>query len=127
MMSSDKPTDEGGNTTCMCGFKPSLSSFTLSVESSMELKATCVLLLLILCVTIFTSTADGIPRCCVTVSKKIRRSDLQKVSKYDLQKKNGRCDIDAVILYIKQKKICADPKILGRLKKIKKKNNPKKA
>ncbi|XP_065126416.2 C-C motif chemokine 27a [Paramisgurnus dabryanus] len=93
----------------------------------MELKATCVLLLLILCVTIFTSTADGIPRCCVKVSKKIQSSDLKKVSRYDIQKRNGRCDIDAVILYIKQKKICADPKILRRLKKFRKKNNPKKA
>ncbi|XP_056585739.1 C-C motif chemokine 27a [Triplophysa dalaica] len=83
----------------------------------MELKATCALLLLIMCVTIFTST-EGFA-CCLDVSNKIPPKLLRKVSRYEKQKKSGTCDIDAVVLYIDHRRICAHHRVLKALKKIK--------
>ncbi|KAA0714479.1 hypothetical protein E1301_Tti022093 [Triplophysa tibetana] len=82
----------------------------------MELKATCVLLL-IMCVTIFTST-EGLS-CCLDVSNRIHPKLLRNVSRYEIQKKSGICDIDAVILHIDHRRICARLRVLKALMKIK--------
>ncbi|XP_042586321.1 uncharacterized protein LOC109107405 [Cyprinus carpio] len=68
---------------------------------------------------------DAIASCCLRVSKHIRRDDLRLVSKYEIQHKSGVCEIDAVVLHIKKKWICADLRVLKRLKKLKKNNKPK--
>lgn len=65
-MSSDKPMDEGGDRSWMCisdlHHIHSLSlSLSLAVDSIMELKATCALLLLVLCVAIVSSTEGQKP------------------------------------------------------------------
>ncbi|KAI7798301.1 C-C motif chemokine 28 precursor, partial [Triplophysa rosa] len=86
-----------------------------------ELKATCALLLLITCVTIFTST-EGFA-CCLDVSRKIPQKLLRKVSRYEMQTKSGVCDIDAVILHTDHKKICAHLRVLKALKKMKRKQH----
>ncbi|XP_042585134.1 C-C motif chemokine 28-like [Cyprinus carpio] len=96
--------------------------------STMELKTTSVLLLICVTIIILTSTeVDAIASCCLRVSKHIRRDDLRLVSKYEIQHKSGVCEIDAVVLHIKKKWICADLRVLKRLKKLKKNNKPKRA
>ncbi|XP_073675673.1 C-C motif chemokine 27a [Garra rufa] len=93
----------------------------------MELKATSVLLLV--CVTtiiILTSTeVDAIPKCCLRVSKHIPKRMLVSVHKYEIQDKSGSCDIDALILFTKKQRICADLKVLKRLKKLRKTHKAK--
>ncbi|KAK2899210.1 hypothetical protein Q8A67_010628 [Cirrhinus molitorella] len=89
----------------------------------MELKATSVLLLV--CVTtiiILTSTEVDAISCClnITPSKMIPKRMLVSVSKHQIQDKSGRCDIDAVILFIKRKLVCTDHAVLDRLKRLKK-------
>ncbi|XP_016111285.1 C-C motif chemokine 28-like [Sinocyclocheilus grahami] len=92
----------------------------------MELKATSVLLLVCVTIIILTSAeVDAIPSCCVSVSKNIPRSKLRLVSKYEIQRKSGVCDIDALILHIRRKWICADLGVLRRLEKLKKNHKPK--
>ncbi|XP_051508690.1 C-C motif chemokine 27a [Myxocyprinus asiaticus] len=85
----------------------------------MELKTTS-LLLLVLCAAILTSTEGAIPKCCVELSKNIPRQMLLKVSKYEIQTKYGVCDIDAVIIHLNGKRICAHPKVKKLLRKINK-------
>ncbi|XP_016363041.1 C-C motif chemokine 28-like [Sinocyclocheilus anshuiensis] len=92
----------------------------------MELKATSVLLLVCVTIIILTSTeVDAIPSCCLTVSKKISKRMMQSVSRVKIQNKSGRCDIDAVVLFIQKKRICADLEVLRFLKKLKKNHKPK--
>ncbi|XP_016317776.1 C-C motif chemokine 27-like [Sinocyclocheilus anshuiensis] len=57
--------------------------------------------------------------CCVTVSKKIPRSILRSVCRYEIQSKSGVCDFDALILHFRNKLICAHPRVLKKLKILK--------
>ncbi|XP_059360318.1 C-C motif chemokine 28-like [Carassius carassius] len=92
----------------------------------MELKATSVLLLVCVTFIILTSTeADAIPNCCLRVSKHIRNDQIRSAYKHKIQHKSGVCDIDAVILYVGKKQICADPRVLIRMKKLEKNHKPK--
>ncbi|KAK9971166.1 hypothetical protein ABG768_027057 [Culter alburnus] len=90
----------------------------------MELKATSLLLLMCVGIIILTSNEAGaIPRCCLTVTKRIPREVLRAVTTYETQSKSGRCEIDALILHIRngKKPLCAHPKLRKVLKKLKKK------
>ncbi|ROL53729.1 hypothetical protein DPX16_2450 [Anabarilius grahami] len=94
----------------------------------MELKATSLLLLMCVGIIILTSNEAGaIPRCCLTVSKKIPREVLRAVTIYETQSKSGSCEIDALILHTRNRKklFCAHPRLGKVLKKLKKK--PKRA
>ncbi|XP_058640908.1 C-C motif chemokine 27a [Onychostoma macrolepis] len=92
----------------------------------MELRASSVLLLFCVTIIILTSTeVDAIPSCCVRVSKNIPWNTLCLMSNHEIQHRSGPCDIDAVILYINNKRICADFGVLKRLKKLKKHCKPK--
>ncbi|XP_026124529.1 C-C motif chemokine 28-like [Carassius auratus] len=94
--------------------------------STMELKATSVLLLVCITFIILTSTeVDAIPSCCLRVSKGMHPRQIRLVSEYMIQHKSGVCDIDAVILYVGKKRFCADLGVLKRLKKLKKNHKPK--
>ncbi|KAK2870695.1 hypothetical protein Q8A67_023222 [Cirrhinus molitorella] len=58
------------------------------------------------------STVQGVtPKCCVKTSKKFPVEILMTVSKYEIQTSNGVCAIDALILYAKDKRYCATPKL----------------
>ncbi|XP_067268917.1 C-C motif chemokine 27a [Pseudorasbora parva] len=89
----------------------------------MELKATSLLLLICIAIIILSAEGDtsAIPTCCLTVSKKLPWAMLRKVTKYDIQSRSGRCEIDALILYIGKRKVCAHPKVKKALQKAKKK------
>ncbi|XP_051950984.1 C-C motif chemokine 28-like [Xyrauchen texanus] len=83
----------------------------------MELKRTS-LVLLVLCAAILTSTEGGIPNCCVKLSKNIPKHLLLQVSRYEIQTRYGACDMDAVIIHLKGKILCAHPKLKDLLRKI---------
>uniref|UniRef100_A0A3P8WK40 Chemokine interleukin-8-like domain-containing protein n=1 Tax=Cynoglossus semilaevis TaxID=244447 RepID=A0A3P8WK40_CYNSE len=57
-------------------------------------------------------TEATIPRCCVKTSM-ISRSMLSKVSRWEVQRSSGACDISALILYIRSltKPVCAPLKL----------------
>ncbi|XP_065805968.1 C-C motif chemokine 27a [Labrus bergylta] len=54
--------------------------------------------------------AAGIPKCCINTQKEISASMLRRVRKWKVQKHNSACDIDALILHVKnrRKPICVD-------------------
>ncbi|XP_076876748.1 C-C motif chemokine 27b [Brachyhypopomus gauderio] len=66
-------------------------------------------ILLVLCIT-FTSVQGAIPKCCVGISR-IPLAILADVRKYDVQTRNGACDIDAVVLHHKGKRYCASLRV----------------
>ncbi|KAL6472380.1 hypothetical protein MHYP_G00185680 [Metynnis hypsauchen] len=76
-------------------------------------------LLLVLSIT-FTSVQGAVPTCCVQTSR-IPLAILQEVEKYDVQNRNGVCEIDAVVLHHKGKKYCALPRAKTVLQIIHKK------
>uniref|UniRef100_A0A8C3RK68 C-C motif chemokine n=1 Tax=Chelydra serpentina TaxID=8475 RepID=A0A8C3RK68_CHESE len=44
--------------------------------------------------------------CCTEASQHVPRRLLRKVIKFEIQKDDGMCNIPAVILYVKHKKLC---------------------
>ncbi|XDV49675.1 hypothetical protein PO909_018882 [Leuciscus waleckii] len=93
----------------------------------MELKATSLLLLTCVAIIILTEVdANAIPTCCLTLSRSIPRQTLRQVKRYDIQSRSGRCEIDALILHIRDKKICAHPKLRKVLQKLKRNRKPNK-
>ncbi|XP_077073691.1 C-C motif chemokine 27a [Siphateles boraxobius] len=94
----------------------------------MELKSSSLLLLMCVAIILLTEAGtNAIPTCCLAVSKKIPWPMIRNVRKYETQSRSGRCEIDALILYIGNKKICAHPKLRKHLEKIKKNRKPKRA
>ncbi|XP_043103669.1 C-C motif chemokine 27a [Puntigrus tetrazona] len=94
----------------------------------MKLRTTSVLPLAFVVVTIIILTStevDGIPSCCVRLSKNIPRSKLRLVTKHEMQLKSGVCDIDAAILHVGKQRICVHPKVLKLLKRLKKQRKAK--
>ncbi|XP_052419126.1 C-C motif chemokine 28-like [Carassius gibelio] len=92
----------------------------------MELKATSVLLLVCITFIILTSTeVDAVPSCCLKVSKRIRKDQIRLAYKHEIQHRSGVCDIDAVILYVGKKRICADPRVLIHMGIPKRSHKPK--
>ncbi|KAG9270648.1 C-C motif chemokine 28 [Astyanax mexicanus] len=88
----------------------------------METRTVSMLLLIVCAVIIFTATTTegSIPACCVELSRNISCKTLKKVQKYDIQNAGGSCDSRALILYLKNKPYCADPKFLHILELPKK-------
>ncbi|XP_010890771.1 C-C motif chemokine 27a [Esox lucius] len=85
-----------------------------------------MVLLLFLCALAITTTEGGIPKCCVKISKDFPPNLLMKVEKVDVQKNNGACEINALVLHVKGKKYCAHPKVKRKLKKIQRRKGGKK-
>ncbi|KAK2823253.1 hypothetical protein Q7C36_019853 [Tachysurus vachellii] len=73
-------------------------------------------LLLILCIT-FTAVQGFKPPCCIATVL-IGRGMLRKVEKFTIQKVNCRCDIIALVLYVKGKRYCAPVKQKKLLQKL---------
>ncbi|XP_028270242.1 C-C motif chemokine 27a [Parambassis ranga] len=79
------------------------------------------LVIVSLCALAITSTEGGIPKCCITAKAKIPIQILQRVHDWEYQDSSGACDIKALKLYLRmfKKPICADPKYLKMLLKMK--------
>ncbi|KAJ8260761.1 hypothetical protein COCON_G00164840 [Conger conger] len=75
----------------------------------MDLKIATFLLVLLAAVTI---SEGGVFKCCVEISPRISRQLLRTVDKYDIQKKGGACEKEALILHVKGKTFCGSPKLL---------------
>uniref|UniRef100_A0A673YVT8 C-C motif chemokine 28-like n=1 Tax=Salmo trutta TaxID=8032 RepID=A0A673YVT8_SALTR len=63
----------------------------------------------------------GIPKCCVKTSMDIPTNLLRKVERAEMQLSNGVCEINALILHVKGKKLCAHPKTKRKLKRLQRK------
>ncbi|XP_023658619.2 C-C motif chemokine 28 [Paramormyrops kingsleyae] len=74
-------------------------------------------LLLVLCASIGT-IKGAFPTCCLNVSPKFSKELLNQVKKFTYQKPSASCEVEAVVLHLKNnKKICAAPRVLSRLKR----------
>ncbi|XP_028660647.1 C-C motif chemokine 27b [Erpetoichthys calabaricus] len=83
-----------------------------------------LLLVLASCGLIVAKTKVSAQRkCCTQVAVKIQREMLNRVKCYEVLKNNGVCDLNAIMLHIKNKKYCVDPenkKVRKWLKQIEK-------
>ncbi|XP_061208158.1 C-C motif chemokine 28 [Neopsephotus bourkii] len=63
----------------------------------------------------------GAFNCCTKISDEIPKGILRRVERFEIQKADGLCHLEAVILYIKGRKFCVSPRI-RKVKKWMKKN-----
>ncbi|KAM8985297.1 C-C motif chemokine 28 [Guaruba guarouba] len=63
----------------------------------------------------------GAFNCCTKISDEIPKGILQRVERFEIQKADGLCHLEAVILYIEGRKFCVSPRI-RKVKKWMKKN-----
>ncbi|NWI14893.1 CCL28 protein, partial [Crypturellus soui] len=59
--------------------------------------------------------------CCMKIAKEIPKGILRRVERFDVQKADGLCHLEAVILYIESRKFCVNPWIKNVKKWMKKK------
>ncbi|XP_040276773.1 C-C motif chemokine 28-like [Bufo bufo] len=91
------------------------------------LKFLILLLLLLLSITVtHQGLAPSSASCCTQVAKHIPRNMLQQVTKVQLQKKDGICNIKAIVLHVDNQLKCMDPKN-RLLQKWVRKHHPKQA
>ncbi|NWS22074.1 CCL28 protein, partial [Pachyramphus minor] len=64
----------------------------------------------------FLALFPGAFNCCTKISEEIPKGILRRVERFEIQKADGLCHLEAVILYIEDKKFCVSP----RIKKVKK-------
>ncbi|NWU07357.1 CCL28 protein, partial [Cephalopterus ornatus] len=64
----------------------------------------------------FLALFPGAFNCCTKISEEIPKGILRRVKSFEIQKADGLCHLEAVILYIEDKKFCVSP----RIKKVKK-------
>ncbi|XP_030326027.1 C-C motif chemokine 28 [Strigops habroptila] len=58
----------------------------------------------------------GAFNCCTKISDEIPKGILRRVERFEIQKADGLCHLEAVILYIEGRKFCVSP----RIRKVKK-------
>ncbi|KAG7322557.1 hypothetical protein KOW79_013903 [Hemibagrus wyckioides] len=77
------------------------------------------ILLLVLCIT-FTSVQGAIPPCCIATAP-IRPRMLGRMDDFTIQNSYGRCEIDAVVVKIREKRYCAPMQQRALVERIKQK------
>ncbi|XP_050185468.1 C-C motif chemokine 28 [Myiozetetes cayanensis] len=78
-----------------------------------------VTVLVVLAVTVSQTSETLFPgafNCCTKISEEIPKGILRRVERFEIQKADGLCHLEAVILYIEDKKFCVSP----RIKRVKK-------
>ncbi|XP_027565037.1 C-C motif chemokine 28 [Neopelma chrysocephalum] len=78
-----------------------------------------VAVLVVLAVTVSQTSETLFPgafNCCTKITEEIPKGILRRVERFEIQKADGLCHLEAVILYIEGKKFCVSP----RIKKVKK-------
>ncbi|NXU77494.1 CCL28 protein, partial [Oreotrochilus melanogaster] len=73
---------------------------------------------------IFLALFPGVFSCCMKISDEIPKALLRRVERFEIQRADGLCHLEAVILYIESKKFCVSPWI-RKLKKWMKRNKHK--
>ncbi|NXO97929.1 CCL28 protein, partial [Certhia brachydactyla] len=85
----------------------------------------CLLFISVLFLTLqllFLALFPGAFNCCMKISDEIPKGILRRVEKFETQKDDGLCHLEAVILHIKGKKFCVNPrntKVKKMMKKMK--------
>uniref|UniRef100_A0A8B9PQ12 Chemokine interleukin-8-like domain-containing protein n=1 Tax=Apteryx owenii TaxID=8824 RepID=A0A8B9PQ12_APTOW len=69
----------------------------------------------------FSTLFPGAFSCCTKISDEIPKGILRRVERFDIQKADGLCHLEAVILYIEGRKFCVSPRIRRVKKWMKKK------
>nr|XP_046201150.1 C-C motif chemokine 27a [Oncorhynchus gorbuscha] len=100
-------------------------SFTCSLTPAVTMDLRVMVMLLFLCALAITTAEGGIPKCCVTTSMDIPTNVLRKVERAEMQRNNGACEINALVLHVKGKKFCAHPKVKRKLKRMQRKKDGK--
>nr|XP_055063392.1 C-C motif chemokine 27-like [Misgurnus anguillicaudatus] len=59
------------------------------------------------------------PSCCFTTPSRFPLRLLRKVDNYEVQTSDGDCQIDALVLHVRWRRICAHPKVEKILRRIK--------
>ncbi|NXR40557.1 CCL28 protein, partial [Zosterops hypoxanthus] len=70
----------------------------------------------------FLALFPGTFNCCMKISDDIPKVILRRVEKFETQKADGPCHLEAIILHMKGKKLCANPwnrKVQKMMKKMK--------
>ncbi|XP_009470662.1 PREDICTED: LOW QUALITY PROTEIN: C-C motif chemokine 28-like [Nipponia nippon] len=92
----------------------------------MDVNLVTVLAILIVAVSQTSETLfPGAFNCCMNISDEIPKGILRRVEKFEIQKADGLCHLEAVILYIEGRKFCVSPRIRKVKKKWMKKNKHK--
>uniref|UniRef100_A0A8B9G785 Chemokine interleukin-8-like domain-containing protein n=1 Tax=Amazona collaria TaxID=241587 RepID=A0A8B9G785_9PSIT len=74
-----------------------------------------------MCQAVCSALFPGAFNCCTKISDEIPKGILQRVERFEIQKADGLCHLEAVILYIEGRKFCVSPRI-RKVKKWMKKN-----
>ncbi|XP_063176687.1 C-C motif chemokine 28 [Chroicocephalus ridibundus] len=91
----------------------------------MDVSLVTVLAILALAVSQTSETLfPGAFSCCTKISDEIPKGILRRVERFEIQKADGLCHLEAVILYIEGRKFCVSPQI-KKVKKWMKKNKHK--
>ncbi|NXR83217.1 CCL28 protein, partial [Pycnonotus jocosus] len=72
----------------------------------------------LLCLALFPRAFD----CCMKISDEIPKGILRRVERFEIQKADGLCHLEAIILHVKGKKFCVNPwntKVKKMMKKMK--------
>ncbi|NXO78598.1 CCL28 protein, partial [Sitta europaea] len=69
---------------------------------------------------LFLALFPGAFNCCMKISDEIPKGILRRVERFEIQKADGLCHLEAVILHMKGKKFCVNPQN-RKVKKIMKK------
>ncbi|NWU88529.1 CCL28 protein, partial [Upupa epops] len=69
---------------------------------------------------LFLALFPGAFNCCTKISDEIPKGILRRVEKFEIQKTDGLCHLEAVILYIENRKFCVSPQIRRVTKWMKK-------
>ncbi|NWW89432.1 CCL28 protein, partial [Rhynochetos jubatus] len=81
----------------------------------------CVTMLFLTLFLLFSALFPGAFNCCTKISDEIPNGILRRVERFEIQKADGLCHLEAVILYIEGRKFCVSPRI-RKVKKWMKKN-----
>ncbi|NXA61241.1 CCL28 protein, partial [Mohoua ochrocephala] len=73
---------------------------------------------------LFLALFPGAFHCCTKISDEIPKGTLRRVERFEIQKADGPCHLEAVILHTKGKKLCVSP-WNGKVKRMMKKRKHK--
>ncbi|NXM54850.1 CCL28 protein, partial [Illadopsis cleaveri] len=71
---------------------------------------------------LFLALFPGAFNCCMKISDEIPKAILRRVERFEIQKADGPCRLEAIILHTKGKKFCVNPcnrKVKKMMKKMK--------
>ncbi|NXX75841.1 CCL28 protein, partial [Urocolius indicus] len=84
----------------------------------------CLLVFFLTLLLLFLALFPGAFNCCTKISDQIPKGILRRAERFEIQKADGLCHLEAVILYIEGRKFCVSPEI-RKVKKWMKKNKHK--